>query len=295
MAKKTDAQKRREERQNYQKLERRLVLVGWLNAKFGFDENSKLLETLSESEDGYDGDGVSHVVGNLASHHGCKFSREELLVYDANIHNHLAHINRLRTRPIVLRYFQHLALLYTEIFLDAFFQQPANLLAELNSYISERNIDKLPGEPEIPRFTAAELPKLAFWMATGSGKTLLFHINYLQFLHYSKKSNKEIDNILLVTPNKALSQQHMDEMEESDIPFERFRLQGSNGTNSNSIKVIEITLLVTEKKGSGDSVPVEAFEGNNLIFVDEGHKGTGSEAATWRNRRKALAETGFTF
>ncbi len=41
------------------------------------------------------------------------------------------------------------------------------------------------------------------------------------------------------------------------------------------------------------SVPVEAFEGNNLIFVDEGHKGSGGEV--WRKYRDALGETGFTF
>ena len=40
-------------------------------------------------------------------------------------------------------------------------------------------------------------------------------------------------------------------------------------------------------------MPVEAFEGNNLIFVDEGHKGSGGEA--WREVRDALGETGFTF
>jgi hypothetical protein len=41
------------------------------------------------------------------------------------------------------------------------------------------------------------------------------------------------------------------------------------------------------------SVPVEAFEGANLIFVDEGHKGSGGEV--WRKYRDALGETGFTF
>ena len=48
-----------------------------------------------------------------------------------------------------------------------------------------------------------------------------------------------------------------------------------------------------EKRGEGESVAVEAFEGNNLIFVDEGHKGSGGEA--WREIRDALGETGFTF
>ena len=31
----------------------------------------------------------------------------------------------------------------------------------------------------------------------------------------------------------------------------------------------------------------------NLVFVDEGHKGTGSEARTWKNRQKALSADGF--
>ena len=43
------------------------------------------------------------------------------------------------------------------------------------------------------------------------------------------------------------------------------------------------------------TVPVEVFEGSNLVFVDEGHKGSGSEARTWRSRREALSKSGFTF
>ena len=93
------------------------------------------------------------------------------------------------------------------------------------------------------------------------------------------------------------SAQHLDEMAESDIPCARFNLQesGLTAAHPNTVRVLEITKLVTKKKGSGVSVPVEAFEGNNLIFVDEGHKGTGSDAETWRSRRLALAENGFTF
>jgi len=48
-----------------------------------------------------------------------------------------------------------------------------------------------------------------------------------------------------------------------------------------------------EKRGKGERVPVDAFEGNNLIFVDEGHKGSGGEA--WRQVRNAIGSTGFTF
>jgi hypothetical protein len=68
---------------------------------------------------------------------------------------------------------------------------------------------------------------------------------------------------------------------------------GLLATQKDVVRVMEITKLVEEKRGGGVSVPVEAFEGNNLIFVDEGHKGSGGEA--WRGFRDALGKTGFTF
>ena len=297
-ARKSDAEKRCEERRNYQKLERRLVLLAWLNGKFGFRENKELLGAIKEAGEGFDEEGRSHVLGLLlARGEKCRIPRGDLESYDANIRNHLVHINRLRTRPIVLRYFQHLALLYAEIYLDAWFHRRATLLAELNTLVDDRNIDKFPGDPPDSRFTEDDLRKLAYWMATGSGKTLLFHINCLQFLHYAKEAGQPIDNILLITPNENLSAQHLDEMAESDIPCARFSLEqsGLDDSRPHTVRVLEITKLVTEKKGGGVSVPVEAFEGHNLIFVDEGHKGTGSAAATWRKRRAALGENGFTF
>ena len=39
-------------------------------------------------------------------------------------------------------------------------------------------------------------------MATGSGKTILMHFHYRQFLHYNPKA---LDNILLVTPDDSQS------------------------------------------------------------------------------------------
>ena len=35
------------------------------------------------------------------------------------------------------------------------------------------------------KFSESDLKKLAFWMAAGSDKTLIMHINYRQFLHYN--------------------------------------------------------------------------------------------------------------
>jgi len=86
-------------------------------------------------------------------------------------------------------------------------------------------------------------------------------------------------------------------MEAVGIPCARFSLEdsGFEAVKKNTVRVVEITKLVQEKKGSGVSVPVEAFEGNNLIFVDEGHRGASTEAGKWVGHRDKLAETGFTF
>ena len=292
------AAKRAEERRNYQQLERRLVLLSWLLGKFGFRENKELLEFTAQADEGFDGEGRAYVT-NLLRNRGsqCAIDPADLERYDANIRQHLDHINRLRSQPVVLKYFQHLALLFSEIFLDAWTHRRASLRAELNACVRSRNIDKLAGEPADEEFTPAELNKLAFWMATGSGKTLLFHLNYLQFRHYAQEAGQPIDNILLITPNENLTLQHLEEMAASDIPCARFSLQSSGleMARADTVRVLKITTLVTEKKGGGESVPVEAFEGFNLIFVDEGHKGTGSTAQTWRERRQALGAGGFTF
>jgi len=277
----------------YLKLERRLVLLSWLNGHFGYKHNRDLLADMKEAAEGSDASGCSYVYHQLeARGDKVKIPLADLSRYDDNIREHLRSMNARRPDPITLRYFQYIAVLYTEIFLDWYFHRRGKMLLSLNRFVEERNTSKTAGEPNNSKFSESDLKKLAFWMATGSGKTLIMHINYRQFLHYN---NLPLDNILLITPNEGLSDQHMTEMEASDIPNRRFDLNESGlmMTGKDVVRVIEITKLVEEKRGGGVSVPVEAFEGNNLIFVDEGHKGSGGEA--WRSFRDALGETGFTF
>jgi len=283
----------RDRTQQYGKLENRLVLLAWLNSLLGYERNRDLLEDMKQAEEGFDAEGHSHIYYRMISRGSkVKIPADDLVNYDDNIRTHLASINVCRAEPIILRYFQYLAALYTEIVLDRLFNHKAKLLAELNDFVRQRNAKKLPGEPQDETFNEADLDKLAYWMATGSGKTLILHLNYRQFLHYNKEP---LDNILLVTPNEGLSEQHLAELEASGIPARRFDLNHSSlwGSGKNTVQVIEITKLVEEKRGGGVSVPVEAFEGRNLIFVDEGHKGSGGEA--WRKYRNALGQTGFTF
>ena len=43
------------------------------------------------------------------------------------------------------------------------------------------------------------------------------------------------------------------------------------------------------------TVAADAFEGNNLVLVDEGHRGSSSEIGAWMTRRAQLCERGFSF
>lgn len=280
---------------DYVKLEQRLVLAAWGVRQLGYASNKAMLESLREVQEGFDGKGGSYLVQAIAARGSkCLVKPEDLERYDANIRAHLNHFNKHRKERLTLRYFQHLSLLLSELFLDRRFNHEAALRKELKKFVSERNKLRSVLEVQDPELEAEDLRKLAFWMATGSGKTILMHFHYRQFLHYCPD---ELDNILLVTPDEGLSQQHIEHMEAAGIPCARFSLEdsGFESVKKNTVRVIEITKLVQEKKGSGVSVPVEAFEGNNLIFVDEGHKGASSEAGKWIGFRDKLAETGFTF
>ena len=283
---------------SYVQLEKRLVLLAWLNQQFGFPANEEALNDAKQAAEGFNADGRSHLSIRLQTRENAQIEPAVLAGYDANIREHLRAINIRRTAPITLRYFQYLAVLYAEIYLDWFFNRPGALLDALNRFESRRSTDsRLRDVRADLEYRRDDLRKLAFWIATGGGKTLLLHLNYHQFLRYNAELGSPLDSILLVTPNEGLSEQHLAEMNASGIPCRRFDLReggmlgdyGDEGT----VRVIEITKLTEVKKGGGLSVPVEAFEGNNLIFVDEGHKGSGGER--WRGYRDALAETGFTF
>lgn len=274
------------------RLEQRLILLRWLLAQFGYADNRELLEDCAKAEEGVDESGVFRVTLRLLSRASDARLRRDLKRYDANVRRHLERMNRARAAaPVQLRYFQVLALLFTELYLDRLSRTPGALLDALNRKVSDENAH-LPESHHFPAFVKDDLRKLAFWMATGSGKTLLLHINLWQYRHYFPAA---LDNILLITPNAGLTDQHLTEARASGIAAERFDPERPTllGVAHDTLHVIEITKLVEEKKGAGESVPVSRFAGNNLIFVDEGHKGSGGEA--WKKYRDQLAETGFTF
>jgi len=271
-------------------IEKYFVLFKYLLNLFGVNTFKDLQERLKDTREGVDSDGRSYFMNVLKSLENIKISEDDLKRYDENIQSYVRKINYKR-EPVSLKYFQYLAVLFTEIFLDNLKNRKIEFLNELNQFLEKEY--KNEKDIKISRFTKDDLKKLAFYMATGSGKTLIAHINYYQFFNYNIFSP---DNILFITPNEGLSQQHCEELRKSGIPCKLYAESSSiDSRNERDVLIIEITKLVEKKEGGGSRVSVDTFEGKKLIFVDEGHKGKMSEEQTWAKVRERLAKDGFVF
>src|SRR5690606_38234606 len=176
-----------------------------------------------------------------------------------------------------MKYFQYLSLLFTELYLDWYFNRRQVLLNGLNEAIAVYRQED--GAEPFRDFEADDLNKIAFWNATGSGKTLLLHVNIRQYLHYFQngsgafqagRGDQYPDKIILLTPNEGLSRQHLEELHLSGFGLSQFFNKAQSPARG-TIEIIDINKLGDEM---GDkTVAVEAFEGNNLVLVDEGHRG----------------------
>jgi len=274
----------------------RLVLNQYILSLFGLERFEDLSIYMNKSEnEGLTEDRVSkfhHALLQALPLTGAELDTNTLLSYDQNIVGHTLAIQGKRPAPIGWKYFQYIALLFTEIYLDRYMNARDGLLTALNTHVTKFNAS-LGDSDKVKLFEEADLRKVAFWSATGSGKTLLMHMNIKQYMHHLSKAGrtKELNRILLVTPNEGLSVQHKGEFEMSGIQADMFSKQGMSLFTGQAVEIIEITKL-TEKDGD-KTVAMDAFESNNLVLVDEGHRG--SSGKVWSQSRKRLASNGFTF
>lgn len=283
-------------------LEQNLILTQYFHSLFGHANFEGLKTLLRNCGEERDEEGVSKFCRRLETGGGLQLTQEALHAYDARIGEIEDELRRYRGDFKNLRYFQYLALLYTEIFLDRLTSNPEGFAAELTEFAASR-----PGIGDVQPFRPEGLRRLAFFMATGSGKTLLLHLNLRQIWHYLKNGahpeglvkrrdgRREFDQILLITPSAALSEQHRRELRESGLDAKLLieDREGGDGRLWPRVKVVEIHKLAEDVSGDGVSVALDELGLANLVFVDEGHKGAGSEAQTWKNRQQALSRDGF--
>lgn len=279
------------------KLQEALVLFKYILNLFGCKDLAALSENLKDPAlEGTDDEGVSRLFHALKLHLYTEvgIENEELLEYDHHIVRFTKEINENRREKITWKYYQYLALLFTEIYLDRYFSDKTRLLEDINRFL----IDDFNFRPEtwheMKPFTDDDLNKLAFWCATGSGKTLMLHVNIKQYLYYAEKHHaKKLNRILILTPNEGLSNQHIHELNASGFHANLFTKQGQGGLfgGKQTVEVIDINKLAYT---DGDkTVAIDSFEGNNLVLVDEGHRGSGGEV--WKEYRNKLTQEGFSF
>jgi len=185
------------------RLEDHLLLAKFIANKLGITKVAEIKE-FAEVKEGFDSDGRSYMYHAIIMRRGNTIPEGKLRQYDDNIRKYFDNLKRNREEKISLKYYQYLALLFSEIYLDSYFQNPIGFLNELNEWMSETT------EQEF--FSAPDLKKIAYWMATGSGKTLIMHGNYWQFIAYNKGPKKlNFENIMLITPSDEMSKQHLDD------------------------------------------------------------------------------------
>ncbi|WP_291068765.1 MULTISPECIES: DEAD/DEAH box helicase family protein [unclassified Empedobacter] len=291
----------------------KLVLNKYMLFLFGIDSVGKKIigkngveiftDLKLSSNEGYTEEGNTKYLQSLISHmYNSEYMTATMLqTYDENIVRYTKQISEKRSELITWKYFQYLSLLFTEVYLDKYFQNKVKLLADLNEFVNEFNLKQAEAKEGKKKgkdtfvaqpFTLESLNKLAFWNATGSGKTLLMHINIKQYLHYANHYNQHHQNkVLLITPNEGLTKQHLEEFKLSDIRANNFSKNDSGMFSGKQVEILEITKLA---ENSGDkTVAVESFETDNLVLIDEGHGGMSGDS--WKRFRDQLSLTGFAF
>ena len=300
------------------KFRNKLLLNQWLISLFGIDplqehkirgKIARPFHVLTDSikdprMEGLDSDNLHRFYHNLINsnifwNEYCSLKKEQILDYDENIVRHTLAINEKRHRPLIWKYYQWLNLVFSEIYLDRYFNDKDGLLSDLNFFMEKFNRHWV-DYADVPNYSEDDLNKLCLQNATGSGKTLLMHVNLLQYRHYAKKTGrtKDLSRAILLTPNERLSEQHLNEFHESGIAA-GFYLQ-TRGSMFGSevglgrVDTLEITKLA-EQQGP-NTIETRSLGDQNLLLVDEGHRGmSGKDEGAWFTRRAALCEKGFTF
>lgn len=278
-----------------------LVLFEYFLQQFGKPTLKALAGKLNDADyEGYDEHQHTYFYNYLvricaANKDKVKLSMDKLSLYDENICRYVKQIGEKRG-GIVLKYFQYISLLFTEMYIDRYFTEKDKFIIDLNSFIDEKRANSL-GQIDFKPYTAESMNKIAFMSATGSGKTLIMHINILQYMHYLKKAQRlnsrlTINKIILLAPNEGMSMQHLDELKQSSISASLFQKDfGIIKSRNDGVVVIDMNKL--KEEGKVKTVSIDSFEQNNLVLIDEGHRGLSGNV--WYDYRTRLSVEGFAF
>lgn len=275
-----------------------LVLFRYFLHELKLDSFNHLSEKLNSTEyEGVNESGNTYFcdyIIRICQMKGASITPEKLRLYDENICRYTRQIGEKRG-GLQWKYFQYVALLFTEMYLDRYFADAEALCNDLNAWLQAKH-NESNGIIDFQPYTVDKLNKLAFMCATGSGKTLIMHMNILQYLHYFKRAKRlnsrlSINKVIVLAPNEGMSKQHLDELALSSIPASMFEKDRGFVAQRNDIIVIDMNKL--KEEGKVKTVSVDSFEQNNLVLVDEGHRGLSGDV--WYEYRTRLSAEGFAF
>jgi len=166
----------RRARKNTGSLEARMVLHGFMCARFGCKNLRGVSDQLDESR----GSSFAQAI-LMRLQPNAPVSRDALIRYDENIGAISDALGMTGDRGRTWKPFRYPALLFTGRYPDLYFQDREILVEALNRRKKEKRF------PDVPDYTAGDIHTPAFQSATGSGKTLLLHANILRYRRYLKE------------------------------------------------------------------------------------------------------------
>ncbi|MBW4055132.1 MAG: DEAD/DEAH box helicase family protein [Proteobacteria bacterium] len=268
----------------HSKLKQSLVLRDYLLNRLGLDlatvtRRLRDTENLSGAECAFVEGRYVESLSYLSSRHSARIAELDTLVRESCL--------KAKFTP---RYFQYLSLIFASEHLDRLFTDRELYLEDLNAF-HDAWVNKRTRDAVAP-FTAEDLQRLAFWMATAAGKTHILHACL------TLAGQKRFDRIILITPTEQLSRQHAESLRKHcQQPVFVYPLDGDASQISHllpgTVLIIDINKLTDNKQGEGVSLDAGVFkESRNLVFVDEGHKGQKSEGSVWKRIQQSVAGVG---
>ncbi len=153
-------------------LSKQLVLFRFILRQFGYETFEDLRDEFNRKEAGVSSTGYTLFAGSLMANTNKLVDDRLIQQYDEAIQGYEKRLRENRAEPLLsFKYFQWFALLFSEFFFEAYSQNQTHLINALNEFLRDHKDLK-----EIEPYIDSDLKKLAYWMATGSGKTLREHL-----------------------------------------------------------------------------------------------------------------------
>ena len=149
-------------------IEQHLVLNKFFLRLVGYETFDALRNDFNRIDEGFDSSGNSYLLHTLIGKK-VRVPEHDLLRFDDTIQAYETRLKAHRNDPqLRFKYFQYFAILFSEYFFDRLSTNKTQLLADLNAFSTEYCAA---AHVSAVSFAESDMKKIAFWMATGSGRS----------------------------------------------------------------------------------------------------------------------------